>query len=262
MAGRDRNRATGRDRFGSGFQLGLVLALTLVIGVLGGVNLSRRLTASRQPAPPPSATVAGTAATAGPSTTPTDPTTATTGRRGTTSQPDRSPTSETTQTSRRTTGPALKRRDTIPVGVEAYMTSFFGGYEGKDPCEGDRPSPEIDVPARVGLGELHELCLWGFPAGKTVQVQIRAPDGRVERREVCYWCREASNAILWGSEPGDPLGTYRVTMTQGATERSRCRRQSIANSLLGRLVKPASQALGVSGRFNLCPLTERKRPVR
>jgi hypothetical protein len=98
------------------------------------------------------------------------------------------------------------------------MSSFFGGVGGDSPCEGDRPSPEIAVPPRIGVGELHELCLWGFPAGRTVKVQIRAPDGRVERRDVCYWCREASNSILWGSAPGDPLGVYQVTMTQGATE--------------------------------------------
>ena len=110
------------------------------------------------------------------------------------------------------------------------MTSFFGGVGGDSQCEGDRPNPEITVPSQVGVGELQELCLRGFPAGETVKVQIRTPDGRVERRDVCYWCREASNSILLGSAPGDPLGTYQVTVTQGATELAtefRLQRQSV-----------------------------------
>jgi hypothetical protein len=115
-------------------------------------------------------------------------------------------------------GPVLKRRDPLPNGVAARVWPFADGAAGDSACEGDRPNPTTLVPDRVGVGELREFCLWGFPAGKILTVEITAPDGGIERRTICYWCYRGENATLWGSIPGNTLGTYHVVIKQGATQ--------------------------------------------
>lgn len=120
-------------------------------------------------------------------------------------------------------GSPLKGGGRPPAGVSEQIALSVGAGGGSA-CGGaaDSADPLIHVPYKsYELGQLIGTCVSGFAPG-ALQVELWKPDGRVERftLEAAYSSSAAPAAIAqadfqtW-TRADDPLGTYRVTASQG-----------------------------------------------
>jgi hypothetical protein len=119
----------------------------------------------------------------------------------------------------------LQRHDSLPAGIEATVSSYFGGADGATCTELERLEKPGQVGVRilnnilaedspsVGVGESHIFCLLGFAAGPPIPVTITDPAGGVRRLSVPT--TPNGRSVIWGSVPGDPVGTYRLEGRQG-----------------------------------------------
>jgi hypothetical protein len=100
------------------------------------------------------------------------------------------------------------------------MTSFFGGAGGSS-CDAVEPrsEPGMVAPEAVAAGQLPEICLFGFRAGRPLTIRVTRPDGSVTADEVCFACidPELERVVSWpwSTLPGDALGGYRIVAAQG-----------------------------------------------
>ena len=136
---------------------------------------------------------------------------------GASSRPTQAPT---------TAASVLQRHDSLPAGIEATVSSYFGGADGATCTELE----ELERPGKVGIrvlnsldgddplfgvGEWHTFCMFGFVPGSPVQVVITDPAGRVHRSGAT--AAPNGTSIAWGSVPGDPVGRYRLEARQETT---------------------------------------------
>jgi hypothetical protein len=215
-----------------------MLPLVLVVLVTsGGIGWALALTKDRdRPPGSTSGTAQSADSTAAFSTMVTVAPTATvvpTRPTGTTVAPSRA--TGTTVAPRRTTGtttqprsPSLLQRPMArPDGVAAVMDVGFGAGD-EDHCRA--ASSQVQKPtiylgfgspssvAAVQIAEPLPICLLRFNAGAPIQVTIRSPAGRLERITApTPTCDAAACTSLtaWAALPGDPLGRYDMTASQG-----------------------------------------------
>lgn len=110
----------------------------------------------------------------------------------------------------------LKRRDTPPQGVKAQF-EFFG--EGDGVCFGldeSKPAAVVDFP-QLEIAMSFVLCFPGFVAKRPVDAQVRRPDGRVVAVTASdFNSPDGIPYTSWTTLPGDPVGVYSVSATQGS----------------------------------------------
>lgn len=113
---------------------------------------------------------------------------------------------------------ALQRRDAPPEGVKEQL-DFFATYVGPEAScsrlDGRQPAVVVSVP-NAAVATAFAICLPGFAPEQPVQADVRSPDGEVRRLTASeYTFPEQIAYTTWTTVPGDALGTYRVTATQG-----------------------------------------------
>jgi hypothetical protein len=111
----------------------------------------------------------------------------------------------------------LKRRDPPPPGVPAELPQLYGG--GGFGCQA---LPDASLGLRITIYETDRevadgfsFCFSGFVKDQPLQVEVARPDGALWHGSVPADPRFGPEALSWVTLPGDPLGTYRVTATQG-----------------------------------------------
>ncbi|MFL5800540.1 MAG: SH3 domain-containing protein [Roseiflexaceae bacterium] len=110
----------------------------------------------------------------------------------------------------------LQRHDTPPAEVVAYLQKEYGGLAFT--CQA---LPDDSLGLRITIyaaehetGEGFSFCFSGYAQNQPIQVAIARPDGTVLRQEVPA-LPFGPEAMDWVTRPGDPLGQYTVTATQG-----------------------------------------------
>jgi hypothetical protein len=113
----------------------------------------------------------------------------------------------------------LGRRDAPPAGV-AEQVSYFEVGNGGCP-EGDRPTVRFlggfPREGQESIGQSFVICVSGFAKDRPVTVDVLRPDGREVERRVAFNPGYGLHPLTWTPLPGDPLGRYDVTATQGDT---------------------------------------------
>lgn len=102
----------------------------------------------------------------------------------------------------------LDQEDTPPEGVEAQLGFFTPGPGPFCPLAGSEPAVGFDFTEREITQDL-TICPVAFGPGE-LDVQVAMPDGSVRQSGSRQW--------KWTTLPGDPLGEYVVTATQGAVQ--------------------------------------------
>ncbi|MCA1692729.1 MAG: hypothetical protein LC733_11230, partial [Actinobacteria bacterium] len=124
--------------------------------------------------------------------------------------------SQTTSTELAAPGSPLQRRDVPPEGVKAQFEYF---QEGDGACFGldeSRPAAVVDF-EKPEMATSFIICFPGFAPNQPVQADVRLPDGKMRKiSSESFNVPEGVPFSLWTAVPGDPLGTYEVTATQGA----------------------------------------------
>jgi len=114
----------------------------------------------------------------------------------------------------------LERRDAPPAGV-AEQVSYFELGDGGCP-ESDHPAVRFlggfPREAQAPVGQItFTICVLGFSKERPVGVTVRRPDGREVSRRVPFNKGYGLHPLPWVPLPGDPLGRYDVSASQGAT---------------------------------------------
>ena len=109
----------------------------------------------------------------------------------------------------------LQRRDTPPEGVAAQLQFFAGGGP---PCAAvDESTPAINVEGMPWVAGVYRLCVTGIEAAVPIEVALTLPDGTT--RDYTLTSRLGGIALQHLAVlPGEPIGTYRATATQGRTQ--------------------------------------------
>ncbi len=110
----------------------------------------------------------------------------------------------------------LQRQDTPPPEVSAYLPMEYGGLAFT--CQA-LPDDSLGLQITIYEAE-HEVaqgfsfCFSGYAPNQPIQVEVTLPDGTVRQQEVpaLYFGPEAMD---WVTRPGDPLGQYSISATQG-----------------------------------------------
>jgi hypothetical protein len=107
----------------------------------------------------------------------------------------------------------LQRRDTPPGGVAAQFEYF---PVGNGPCNGlDETVPAVLVDgAPPEVATSYYLCVMGFAADVTIDVTLTLPDGTVRAFAIPEPSRGSAVLVL-ELLPGEPIGIYTATATQG-----------------------------------------------
>jgi hypothetical protein len=141
----------------------------------------------------------------------------------------------------------VRRRDAPPKGV-AEQLSYFSGGDG--PC-GDIDSytyresdpyrePTIKVSGFHNppeIGEAFDFCFPAFNPSRALTVQVEFPTGRVVRKIVPPdW-----TAMRWEPRPRDPIGTYRVSVTQDGATASTLFKLVESTGPVMRIIQPEQQ---------------------
>lgn len=113
---------------------------------------------------------------------------------------------------------ALGRKDTPPEGVKEQL-DFYAYYQGPETScselDGSRPAVVVSAP-NAQVATTFAMCLPGFTPKEPVSVEVRSPDGEVRELTASeYTFPEETAYTTWTTVPGDELGTYRVTASQG-----------------------------------------------
>ncbi len=106
----------------------------------------------------------------------------------------------------------------------ADQVSFFGIGDGS--CSEMAAEPtlnffsaetgEVPSPATVEMGDGFRFCLAGFDPAAAIDVSVQLPDGHSETRSVERAGGSAPRSLEWDPVPGDPLGSYEATASQGS----------------------------------------------
>jgi hypothetical protein len=118
----------------------------------------------------------------------------------------------------------VEPREAPPAGV-AEQVSFFEIGNGGCPTEAGAPQVTFfggyPDPTVVEIGRPHfQICLLGFSPEGPVDVSVRRPDGREVVEEVPSEGDFPVRRLPWLPLPGDPLGRYEVTASQGSASAS------------------------------------------
>ena len=107
----------------------------------------------------------------------------------------------------------LQRRDT-PLGGVAAQFEYFP--IGNGPCNGlDETVPAVIVDgAPPEVATSYSLCVMGFAADVTIDVTLTLPDGTVRTRAIPE-PSPGSAVLVLELLPGEPIGIYSATATQG-----------------------------------------------
>lgn len=159
--------------------------------------------------------------------------------------------SQTTSTELAAVGSPLQRRDVPPEGVKAQFQYF---QEGDGSCIGVDKS-KLAVVVEFNQPEVatsFTMCFAGFTPNQPVQAHVRLPDGKVRRiSSESFSVPEGVPWASWTSVPGDPLGTYEVTATQGSLTGRGSFTVSAASSPNLVAIEPSFGPAGSAFRFAL-----------
>ncbi|MGI9021797.1 MAG: hypothetical protein ACR2HV_00920 [Acidimicrobiales bacterium] len=120
-------------------------------------------------------------------------------------------------------GGALKRKDVPAAGV-AEQLSFE--QTGDPPCSGPEPDgPVVTIfsdtaEPTVVMGRYFDICFPGFVPDQAVVAECTFPDGTTQERRVDDFSLVGPDGagiayIFWYTAPGQPLGRYEISATQG-----------------------------------------------
>jgi hypothetical protein len=174
---------------------------------------------------------------------------------GTTTTVPGSPTSTVDGSTPTTVDPALgalQRKDAPPEGVKEQL-DFFAYYQGPEAScsglEGSKPAVVVSTP-NAGMATAFAMCFPGFTPKQPVDVDVRAPDGEVRRVTASeYTFPEEVAYATWTTVPGDELGEYKVTATQGRRRARGGFSVEPATSPSSVAVEPTTGPAGTTFRF-------------
>ena len=150
-----------------------------------------------------------------------------------------------------TTLSPLQRRDAPPEGVKAQFEFF---QEGDGACVGldeSKPAAVVDFP-KPEIAMTFIICFPGFTHNQPVQADVRLPDGKVRKITASFFnTPEGVPYASWTSVPGDPLGTYQVSASQGTRQGTGTFTVAAASTPRTVGIEPTSGAPGTAFRFAL-----------
>lgn len=110
----------------------------------------------------------------------------------------------------------LKRHDAPPEGVAAQVSLWLPWLSNFCVASPDgEPQPRVDAGYNsVEIATESPICFLGFAPNQDIEAQVTLPDGNVRRNQI-----PADDSGIgewsWTSLPGDSIGVYEVTATQG-----------------------------------------------
>lgn len=145
---------------------------------------------------------------------------------------------------------ALKRRDVPPEGVKAQFEHFQEGDGSCFELDESKPAAVVDFP-RTEIASTFVICFPGFADDKPVQADVRLPDGKVRKISATFYNSFGVPNASWTAVPGDPLGRYDVSATQGTLKGTGSFTVTAASLPSMVEIEPAQGPPGTTFRFGI-----------